>query len=413
MSELLKQFSAKKEVMMKQYSSPFNPFNSWKFMFHTERMWRILEWLNSKENNNELLPPPTYVTVDPTDICNHSCPWCISSEIQELDNTTLDSKKLQKLPSVISSFTRNIKGKFYSINAVVLAGGGEPLVNPNTRYFIENMSYEIKKCEDRISGPLELSMITNGELLTEYLAELLAEHATWVGFSVDAGNSDSHKKMHRPKNKNSNVFLRVIENIRMLADIKKKFNRKIPLNIGYKFNIHPDSYESMIEAARVAKEIGCDEIQFKPTYMDNAFEVMPQIIDEAQKNIYKARDMYEDNKFKVHGVIHKFGPSWEPNHDFNTCTTTPLGLIFSADSNMYLCCDRRGDPSLNLGKWNYGNEYDNLVDLDSIKTLWGSEKHRNLIKNINVNECPRCTFYHYNKTVQEAFINDNMNRNFL
>lgn len=409
-NNLLKQFGPKESKTVKQYTSAFTPFNSWKFMFHASRVEKILEWLNCIDfwkNNNPELPPPVYVTIDPTNVCNHGCPWCISSLIQENDNTTLSKEILINLYDKLRSYEK----LGHKINAIVLAGGGEPLANKGTFDMIKHMH---EKMFDGLSN-IEYSIITNGELLNEEIARIIAKSASWIGFSVDSGDYESHQKMHAPKRKNVDNFSKIISNIKMINDIKVNIGRyrivKNQLNVGYKFNIHPDNYRTMIEATKIAKEIGCDQIQFKPTYLDNAFEVMPPIIDEAQENINKARELYEDDKFKVFGVIHKFGPSWQPNHDFGACTMTPLGLIFSADGNMYLCCDRRGEPSLNLGKW--VNSSDNKTLDENFFDLWGSEKHKDLIKNINTKDCPRCTFYHYNKTVSEAFIIDNMNKNFL
>jgi sulfatase maturation enzyme AslB (radical SAM superfamily) len=186
-------------------------------------------------------------------------------------------------------------------------------------------------------------------------------------------------------------------------------SRKPRLNIGYKFLIHPKNYESIVEGTVLAKNIGCDEIQFRPVYVDDAEQVMPAIVEQAQNSIMEARRMCEDRSFTVHGVMHKFGANWLPTHDFGSCTMTPLGLIFSADGNMYLCCDRRGDPKLKLGLWHDGK----TARLDYIQNLWGSDKHRWLINQIKTSECPRCSFYFYNKAATEAFKEDYMNRNFL
>lgn len=416
MSSLLKQYGPKPVAPPKQYTNAFNPFNSWKVAYHADRMKSVLNWLRNEgasfSEKHCWLPPPVYVTIDPTNVCNHGCPWCISSTIQESDNTTLKESLLVSLADAVCDWT-GYSGE--RVGAVVLAGGGEPLANPATKKFIEVMSQRMHYAIDRVAGKdiyHEYAMITNGELLTSGVAAILAQSASWVGFSVDSGNSESHRKMHAPKKKSGDNFAKIIENIRMLSEWRKAFAgiRKTPLNIGYKFNIHPDSYESIYEAAALAKSIGCDQIQYKPTYLDNAFEVMPPIIDKSQELIARAREELEDDKFRVIGMIHKFGPSWQANHDFGACTMTPLGLIFSADGNMYLCCDRRGEPSMNLGRWHNGSGKASLFD---IMTAWGSDKHRELINAIDTKDCPRCTFYHYNKMATEQFVTDSMNRSFL
>jgi sulfatase maturation enzyme AslB (radical SAM superfamily) len=407
MSNLLKQFSNSKKPFL-QYSSPFTPFNSWKVMYHLDRMHGIKDWMNQMEVTSRIdasypmvkgtLPPPVYVTIDPTNVCNHGCPWCLSASIQESDNTTLRSTLLLSLADVIMKWNRNNQ----TVNAIVLAGGGEPLANKSTPEFIEKIS--------KARFP-QLAMITNGELLNSEVSALLAQHATWVGFSVDAGNSEDHQKQHAPKKKGVDNFKIVIDNIAELCDLRNSTShqRKVPLNIGYKFNIHPNSYKSILQGAKIAKEIGCDQIQYKPTYVDNPEIFTSEIIEESQAAITEARGLYENSNFKVVGMIHKVGPAWEPIHDFSSCMATPLGLIFSADGTMYLCCDRRGVPSLQLGAWHNGQ----LASLEMINTDWGSKKHYDMIKEINLSECPRCSFRFYNQFMDEGIENDPMNHNFL
>lgn len=403
MSELLKQFGPKKEKEgYKQYTDAFNPFNSWKVAYHTDRMKMIMAWLNEDTYLPRLipLPPPVYVTVDPTDVCNHACHFCISGKIQESDNTTLKKDQLIRLADSILGWDEH----GFKVKSMVLAGGGEPLVNKDTIHLLRHLA----NSERVIKKDFEFAMISNGELLNHEISNIMVDHATWIGFSVDSGNSEDHAKMHIPKKKGIDNFKIIIRNIENICSLRNERGSK--LNIGYKFNIHPDSVHSMIEGAKLAKQIGCNQIQFKPTHVDNAIEIMPPIIEEAQNNIMECRKTLEDENFKVYGAIHKFGSSWQPNHDFGACTMTPLGLIFSADGNMYLCCDRRGEPSLNLNQWNK----DGVNILYMIEKYWGSIKHRDLIRGIKTSECPRCTLYHYNKMGTEMFGNkDPMNVNFL
>lgn len=423
----LKQYpndSEKKPFM--QYSSPFNPFNSWKSAFHIKRMIAIKKWMAYNKNSHpdinipkEFIPTPVYVTIDPSDACNHGCPWCISSTIQENDSTVLSKDILISLAEFIPKWTKLTTSGPTWVNAIVLAGGGEPLLNKHTPDFIQKVS-ELRYYNSHIRNEVsfeqlpEIALITNGELLTKDIAKLLIEHASWTGFSVDAGNTEDHKKQHEPKHKNKNrdAFQTIVDNIEMLCALRKEVKRYVetPLNVGYKFNIHAWSYTSMLEAARIAKKIGCDQIQFKPTYVDNPDEVYtPEMIEESQSNIIKARELYEDSTFKVIGMIHKVGPAWQPMLDFSHCSATPLGLIFSADGSLYLCCDRRGDPKLQLGRWHDGK----ITRKDFINELWGSREHYNLISEINLDECPRCTFRFYNQLMDQSIENDPMNSNFL
>ena len=49
---------------------------------------------------------------------------------------------------------------------------------------------------------------------------------------------------------------------------------------------------------------------------------------------------------------------------------------------------------------------------EEIRRMWNTEKHKELIRSIDVNKCPRCTFGIYNEMVEKVFIKDMMCRKF-
>ena len=392
-----------------QYTNPFNSFNSWKVMFHINRMKAIRKAV--KSGNPSFLPPPVFVTVDPSNACCHDCPWCISSDVKRKDSTIVSRDILLDLARLIGvGDLLHLGGEM--INAVAIAGGGEPLMNKNCSEFMRILG----------NNTVELSLLTNGEMLNDETIECLARYARWVGFSVDAGDADTHSKMHRSRflkinqRNNTNSFEKVLSNIKKLSVTRDKFRaaphhaRQFgPLRIGYKFNLHPDNFRLIPEAARAARDSGCDEILFRPTHITD-YELFEPIIDLAKNYIVGARHDFENDRFKVYGVLHKFGNNWEAVHDFDKCLSTPLGLVFSSDGNMYMCCDRRGDTSLSLGRWHDGKR---VLHRD-IENAWRSEKHLRLINDIVLNDCPRCSMRFYNKLMNEALDRkDPMTSNFL
>jgi len=53
-------------------------------------------------------------------------------------------------------------------------------------------------------------------------------------------------------------------------------------------------------------------------------------------------------------------------------------------------------------------------DPDPYKLIefWNSEEHKTIIKNIDINKCPRCTFTAYNEIIEDVIIKDKMCRLF-
>jgi hypothetical protein len=77
----------------------------------------------------------------------------------------------------------------------------------------------------------------------------------------------------------------------------------------------------------------------------------------------------------------------------------------SGKFDLGLCCDRRGDDRLTLGK--------SLESTSQVDDLWGSEKHWDIHKQIRVNECPRCTYQPHNQIFEHVVLSDNMTYRFI
>ena len=54
-----------------------------------------------------------------------------------------------------------------------------------------------------------------------------------------------------------------------------------------------------------------------------------------------------------------------------------------------------------------------LCDHFNIIEFWNSKEHKEIMDNINVNNCTKCTFAGYNEIIEKVFIQDNMCRNHI
>ena len=73
--------------------------------------------------------------------------------------------------------------------------------------------------------------------------------------------------------------------------------------------------------------------------------------------------------------------------------------------DLNLCCDRRGDEDLYLGK--------ELTEVDQISELWSSEEHWKVFDKIEVKKCPRCTYKPHNKIYEDVIAVDNLTYKFI
>ena len=175
--------------------------------------------------------------------------------------------------------------------------------------------------------------------------------------------------------------------------------------------IHPDNYRDLYKAIVNAFSVGCDVFHARPggdTWFDlkgKKFEFDSIMIEYANKLIEEGRVEFENSKFKVFGVVHKFTDTWGMKHSFKKCYATATNCFISPSGIIGLCCDRRGDTSLDLCSVE--------EQLENLKIGWGSDKHKQIINEINLSKCPRCTYTHINELFENVIIEDKMGCDFI
>lgn len=386
-----------------EYSSltKWNPFNSFKLLTHVER------WSNIKEKNN--IPPPVLVTVDPTNVCNLKCYWCNADEVISKRSNTLSETALTNIANTLI----NWKVENYGIDAVCIAGGGEPLLNKHTGKFIDML----------IDSGINAAVTTNGILMDKFFDSLVK--CTWVSVSVDAGSNKTYSSL---KSCDTKDFDKVISNMKHL--VKKSKESHSILNNGnpyqgvcYKFLICKENIHEMYQAAQLAKSIGCRSVSFRPmgkTWIDSDLtsETDSSIftqddIDRITFQLNRSKEL-EDENFSVYSIVSRFGDNLNIENQFSSCFAVFKTAYFSPlpkekkDSDSFilsLCCDRRGDTKLELCQ--------KARNPEDIYKIWGSEKHWQIMKSISPSKCPRCTYKPHNEIYHNVILNDSMSRGFI
>ncbi len=363
--------------MNKEWSSNFNPFNSMKIL-----LWS--DWL--EKFAREEYPPPPSVDIDPSNRCDYSCVFCNAYDMMQESHADLSENHLLKL----SDFFRD-----WGVKSNCVAGGGEALMNPATPAYLERNH----------TNDIQNGVITNGSILTNEIIHILARTCRWVGFSMDAATPDTYAKIKGIKN--SDFFWKVIENIRKLTKEIQSTGSKC--DVAYKYLIHPINANEIYDAAVLARSIGVKDFHMRPVGWDNlsktkgtqlSFDSVLDIVD----NQIEASMQLETNYFKVYGIRHKFNSNFTKKMNFSRCWTIPLIPTFGADGNVHCCFDIRGRQDLIMCRHD--------PDPNEVLKFWNSEKHKELIRRIDINKCPRCTFGVYNEAVEKIFIKDDMCRKF-
>jgi len=386
-------------------SKKWNPFNSYKLLSHVDRWSRI--------KRGRPIPPPVLVTVDPTNFCIFNCVWCNAEFIMEKRKRALSKKMLTDLADFLPHWGNGSSEFKPGVDSVCVAGGGEPLLNPATGDFIDRL----------IVNGIEVGIVTNGSKLIENIDSL--SQCTWVGVSMDAGTSKTFDKL-KGLSPSKKYFDRIIEGIVVLVDYAKRQNSRLGLKhpaygVSYKYLLYKDNISEVYQAAKLAKEIGCKNIHFRPAGTtwdkigaENQISFSPEEIALFQEQITKAMEL-DDETFGMYGVTHKFNSQFESSNYFEKCYSIFMTAVFmppsekeaSKDSFVFgLCCDRRGDEKLELAT--------NIEDVEKIEQLWGGKRHWKMHDSIIVaNECPRCTYQPHNEIYEQVILNDSMTYKFI
>ncbi len=375
----------------------WNPFNSDKLLT------QVYRWRKIKEGHP--IPQPALVTVDPINLCNHKCLWCNAGHILEKNKQRLSKDTLLRLADFLAEWQGHPTWEA-GVESICIAGGGEPLLNKHVGEFIE-------RCVD---NGIEVGVVTHGGLIDRFIEPL--SKCTWVGVSVDAGTSATFSKL-----KEARDFDKIISNIELLTTYSNTNQTRLAFphqgyGVSYKYLLHNDNASEIYEATQLAKKIGCKNFHIRPVgdpwfnvdKEDKKIEFTQKTIDTFNHQVSLARELEDDN-FGVFGITHKFDTKMNKANDFNDCHAVFMTAVFMPSNekgdrfDFGLCCDRRGDDQLVLGK--------NISTTQEVEELWGSDAHWNIHKQIRVDKCPRCTYQPHNLIFEHVIKEDNMTYKFI
>jgi len=359
-------------IRIQEWIDKYNPFNSLKALSHVE-YWRQIK--------NGVIPPPRFISIDPSGVCNFKCPHCNAWE--SLKSTKADRLSIEDIDKIIEMLAD------WKTRAVCIGGGGESLTNQYTGYLIDLLVHK----------KIRIGVVTNGSLIQNFIPHL--QLCEWLGVSMDAATPETYSKM---KGMPGETFNAVIENIARLTS--SRIGHRKP-EVTYKFLIHPSNCHEIYEAARIAKDAGCDLIHLRPGAAPwfnidyKGFHFSESMVDEGKRQIESARADFEDESFKVYGVMHKFTMDWIAKKSFQKCYAGYVTCFVSSNGTIGLCCDRRGDSGIEL------------CHINDYKEFWGSERHKKIVEAIEVSRCPRCTYCHVNEIFENVVLDDRMMCDFI
>ena len=321
-----------------------------------------INWKNGSSSN------PLVVELDTTEVCDLACPGCISEDLVSNGNSFSDERLL------------SLGKEFYEIGvkAVILIGGGEPLAHPQVGKFIEYLG----------KHDISIGITTNGSFINKHL-DVIAKYSSWTRISMDAATDETFLKL-RPSKSNKSKFNSIVRNMRDLAKIKKGklgfsfLIRTEADGFGIKSNIH-----EIYDAAKLAKDIGCDYFEIKPSYnysegIDHSLVVHSKDeMEDAKKEIKRLEELVSDNfkvikainlNFSLNGVVHN------QVKNYKKCPMTELRTLV-CPSGVYVCPYWRAKNQFKIGD----------VNKTSFKDLWNGDRRKEVMKYLDASK--HCYFH--------------------
>jgi MoaA/NifB/PqqE/SkfB family radical SAM enzyme len=283
--------------------------------------------------NGDTLAAPLVVELDPTSFCDMRCPECISIEL--LNDARFPRERLLSLAKEFADL---------GVRAVILIGGGEPLMHNAIGDAIDILG----------AAGIAVGLTTNGTMIDRYLAPIAAFGA-WTRVSVDAGTAETFERF-RPHRTGRNAFDQVIGNMRRLAAVKTG-------SLGYSFllvarttaagDVVESNFGDVAAAAALARDIGCDYFEVKPTY-DLAHFLVAQppalgelLADQLHRAHETAGDGFEVLSPRTLSTVMDERQYVEPK-DYHHCPVAELRTLVTA-TGAYVCPYHRGNPRARYG----------------------------------------------------------------
>lgn len=325
---------------------------------------------------------PIYVRIKPTNRCNQNCYYChYRNPYLELDQyNPTDEIKREKMLEIIQDFKR------IGVKAVTFSGGGEPLLYP---YIEETM-------EAVLEAGIDLSIITNGSLLTGKKAKLLSK-AKWVRISQESGCTETYSRI---RGVNKDVFTNICDNIEYFSRIKNA-----DCELGINFVIGPENYKEVYHTGKLMQALGANHIKYAALVSTTSKEMHAPFKEEAIEQIHRLINE-SGNNFKI---INLYESDFDSNvvfgRNYDFCGIKDYVTVIAANSKIYYCHDKAYLSQGEIGD----------ISQKSFREVWFSDETTQRFKEFNPRQICRhhCVYDDRNEILNHYYNLDEQHINFI
>lgn len=264
--------------------------------------------------------------------CNLACKYCFlgNNNAEKRSHFSLENMSKETADKGIDFFVRQIKlsGLDTEKNKpVVIFYGGEPLVNYNTLVYIAKKLNSMRDSEKCLKN-LDMSMVTNGLLLTEERALKLKELGVSIAISVDGFTEKENS--NRVDTSGRIVYSRILKTLDMC--------KRIGVDVSLSVTLSEETIKNTKNILNLVDNYGIKSFGFNIMMSDENF-VVPQSYNEAASQFIidefielRKRGIYEDR------IMRKLKAFTRSQVYFSDCAATSGGQIVIAPGGRVGIC---------------------------------------------------------------------------
>ncbi len=289
---------------------------------------RVLQFVRSK------IPAPAinvcYIIT--SEQCNLACKYCFlgNNDCAKRGNFLSKSMTQDTAEKAIHFFIRQIKasGLDTELNKpAIIFYGGEPLVNFNVLEYVAKRINELRSVENCIRNT-EMSVVTNGLLLTDERIKKLNELGVSIAISVDGFTEEANSM--RVDVAGRPVFSRILEKL----DLCKRLGVDVSLSV----TLSEETIKNTKDILNLIDSYGIKAFGFNIMMSSDSF-VLPQSYNEAAAQFIidefvelRKRGIYEDR------MMRKLKAFTKAQVYFSDCAATAGGQIVVAPNGQVGIC---------------------------------------------------------------------------